>query len=122
MMASLAPDRFETVAWVYSPSDLALLLSRFGQAGIPLQRVNPGHAAADPALTTALGGIALRVHVDDAGEARALLAELEPIPYRARLAVGLLLIFLVLAFFGIGGPPRQVPTFVTGDAAVRREG
>ena len=33
-MAAAVTDRFETVAWVYNPSDLALLLSKFIQADI----------------------------------------------------------------------------------------
>ena len=120
MMAAIAPDRFETVAWVYSPSDLALLLSKFVDAGIHVQRIGLGHAAADPGMTTALGGVALRVREEDAAEARALLAGLDPIPYRERLFLGLLPIFLVMAFFAIGSPPRQIPTFVLG-GIVHRE-
>ena len=118
-MAKAASDGFETVAWVYNPSDLALLQSRFIGSGIFVQRISMGHAAADPGLTTALGGIELRVRADDAVRALALLGELEPRPYRVRMDIGLLLVFLVMAWFGIGAPPRQVPTFVTGEVAAR---
>lgn len=117
MIATAAPDRFDTIAWVYNPSDLALLLSRFMDAGIHVQRIGLGHAAADPGLTTALGGVALRVREDDAGAARALLAELDPNPYRERLFLGLLPIFLVMAVFGIGSPPRQIPDLVLPETA-----
>jgi hypothetical protein len=120
MTAAMISDRFETVAWVYSPSDLALLLSKFVDAGIHVQRVGLGHAAADPGMTTALGGVALRVREADAAEARALLAGLDAIPHRAPLFPGLLPVFLAMAFFGAGPPPRQIPTFVL-DGAARRE-
>ena len=118
-MATAASDRFETVAWIYSPSDLALILSRFIEADIFVHRGSIGHIAADPGLTTALGGVALQVREADVVSARALLAGLEPRLYRARLFSGVLLVFLVMAFLGVGPPPRQVPTFVTGDAALR---
>ncbi|HYD13292.1 MAG TPA: hypothetical protein VEC11_10640 [Allosphingosinicella sp.] len=120
-MARPASDRFETVAFVYNPSDLALLLSRFGHANIHVQPISLGHAAADPTIVTALGGVALRVHAEEAAEARALLGELERIPYREPLFVGFLLVFLVLALFGIGSPPRQIPTFLTGELAARAD-
>ena len=119
-----APDRFETVAYVYSPSDLALLLSLFGQADIHVFGVGRGHASADPGLTTALGGVALRVHEEDLDAARTLLAGLDPIPYRAPLLTGIfafdLVSFLVVALFGMAPPPRQIPAFVLGET-VRRE-
>lgn len=120
-MAAIASDRFETVAWVYSPSDLALLMSRFIEADVFVQRVSVWHAAIDPGLTTALGGVELRVRAEDATRAHALLGELEPVPHRIRMGAGLLLLFLVMAFFGVGPPPRQIPTLLTGDAAVRPE-
>jgi hypothetical protein len=119
MMAAAVTDRFETVAWVYSPSDLALLLSKFIQAGIFVHRGSEGHITADPGWTTALGGVELRVREDDAAAARALLAELDPVPYRERLYFGLLPIFVIMALFAIGPPPRQIPTFVLAEAARR---
>lgn len=91
-----APDRFETVAWVYDPSDLALLLSLFESEDIFVLPIGRLHAAADPPLTTALGGVALRVHADDADDARLVLASLPPIPYRTPMPLVLLLLLLVL--------------------------
>jgi hypothetical protein len=122
MMAAAVTDRFETVAWVYNPSDLALLLSKFIQADIFVHRGSEGHITANPGWTTALGGVALRVREDDAAAARALLAELDPVPYRERLFPGLLPVFLIMALFAIGSPPRQIPTFLIGDVAARPEG
>ena len=115
-MAAAVTDRFETVAWVYNPSDLALLLSKFIHADIFVHRGSLGHITADPGLTTALGGVELRVREDDVGAARALLAELDPVPHRERLFVGLLPVFLIMALFAIGPPPRQIPTFLLGQA------
>ncbi len=112
MTAAMISDRFETVAWVYSPSDLALLLSKFVDAGIHVQRVGLGHAAADPGMTTALGGVALRVREADAAEARALLAGLDAIPHRAPLFPGLLPVFLGLGFVGAGGRAGKIRYFV----------
>jgi len=116
-----APDRFETVAWVYSPSDLAILLSLFEHADIHVFGVGRCLAAVDPGLVTALGGIELRVHHEDGDEARALLASLDPAPFRARLPFGFwpldLLLFLAIGFLGAPPPPRQLPTFVLGAAA-----
>ncbi len=119
-MTAAVSDRFETVAWVYNPSDLALLMSKFIQADIFVHRGSEGHIFANPGWTTALGGVELRVREDDAAAARALLAALEPRPHRARLDVGLLLVFLVMTLFAIGSPPRQLPTFVLAET-VRRQ-
>ena len=120
-----APDRFETVAYVYSQSDLALLLSLFEHADIHVQKVGSWHAAVQWDLTTALGGIPLRVHEEDGDDARVLLAGLAYPPYRAPFFTGLWpvwLAFLALTVFtfGVGPPPRQIPTHVLGEA-VRRE-
>jgi hypothetical protein len=118
-------DRFETVAYVYSQSDLALLLSLFEHVDIHVQTIGCGHASIDWSLTTALGGIAFRVHEEDGDDARALLAGLDPFPSRAPLLTGFWPIdfafFAILAFVGIGSPPRQMPCFLTGAAAIRRE-
>ncbi len=120
-MAAAVTDRFETVAWVYSPSDLALLMSRFIEADIFVHRGSERHISANPGWTTALGGIELRVREDDAAAARALLAGLDPRPHRVRLDAGLLLALLVMTLFAIGAPPRQFPTFVTGATTTRPE-
>ena len=125
MNAGPAPDRFETVAYVYSQSDLAILLSLFEHSDIPVQTVGRGHASVDWSLTTALGGIAFRVHVQDGDDARALLAGLESHPCRGRLLTGFwpidLAFFAAIIFvFGVGSPPRQNPTYLAGEAAMRR--
>jgi hypothetical protein len=115
-----AAGDFETVAWVYSPSDLALLLGLLENEDIFVLTV--GHAAADPAITTALGGVALRVHIEEADAARALFAGLDSVPFRARLPIELVALFLLsfLGWFVIAPPPpRQIPCFV--GVAARRE-
>ena len=120
-----APDRFVTVAYVYSQPDLALLLSLFEHADMHVQMIGYRHASLDWSLTTALGGIALRVHEEDGDEARTLLAGLEYPPYRAPFFTGLwpvYLAFLTLAVFafGVAPPARQFPTYLIGEPA-RRE-
>jgi hypothetical protein len=119
------PDRFETVAYVYSQPDLALLLSLFEHAEIHLQKIGYWHASLQWDLTTALGGIPLRVREEDGDDARALLGGLDYPPRRVPFFRGfwpVYLAFLVFAGFalGIGIPPRQIPTYVLG-GAVRRE-
>ena len=53
------------------------------------------HSSVELGLTTALGGVELRVHHADADDARAFLASLDPFPYRAPLfAIDLLLFIL----------------------------
>jgi hypothetical protein len=118
-----APDRFATIAYVYSPSDLAILLSRLGYEGIYTCCVGRGHASVEPGLTTALGGVRVRVPEVDLKDAQAILASLDPAPYRARLPFGFwpldLLLFLAIAYLGAPPPPRQLPTYVLGETAWR---
>ena len=123
-MTAASSDRFETVAYVCSQSDLALLMSVFESEDIWLLAVGRHHIAVDPAIATALGGVQLRVHAEDAEDARTVLARLDPVPYRARLFTGIFaidLVFLVLMLFvfGMAPPPRMVPCFV--GVAARRE-
>src|ERR1043165_2016159 len=108
---------FETVAYVYSQSDLALLFSLFESEDIWVTAVGRLHVAVDPGLATALGGVELRVHVEDAEDARMVLASLDPVPYRAPLftgsfAITLLSLVLMLFVFSVRPPPRMCPCFV----------
>ena len=118
-------DRFFTVAYVYSPSDLAILLSRLGYDGIYACCAGRGHSSVEPGLTTALGGVQVRVHEGDLADAQAILATLDPRLHRAPLPFGLwpldLLAFAFITFFVAAPPPRQLPTYVLGEAAVRRD-
>jgi len=118
-------DRFETIAYVYSQSDLALLMSVFESEDIWLVAIGRLHIAVNPGVATALGGVELRVHAVDAEDARTVLASLDPVPYRARLftgifAIDLLFLVLMLFVFGVPPPPRMFPCFV--GIAARREG
>jgi hypothetical protein len=124
-MTAPAPDRFETIAYVYSQSDLALLMSVFESEDIWLVAVGRLHIAVDPGIATALGGVELRVHAEDAEDARRVLASLEPIPYRAPFFTGsfpidLLFLVLMMVVFAVPPPPRMIPCFV--GVAARREG
>jgi hypothetical protein len=123
MSGTQGPDRFATIAYVYSPSDLAILLSRLRAEGLHVYCVGRGHASVEPGLTTALGGVRVRVHEKDLTDAQSILASLDPIPYRARLPFGFwpldLLLFLAIAYLGAPPPPRQIPTYVLGEAAWR---
>lgn len=118
-----APADFETVAWVYDPSDLALLLSLFESEDIFVLPIGRWHASVDLPLTTALGGVELRVHAGDAADARLLLASLPPV-HRESFPVALLVLLLLLTLLlGLAAPPsRQVPSFVLrGTVAAPRE-
>lgn len=125
MSRTPAPDRFFTVAYVYNPSDLAILLSRLGYEGINTHCAGRGHASVQPGLITALGGVRVRVHEGDLADAQEVLATLDPISYRAALPFGFwpldLLLFLLVAFFAGAPPPRQLPAYVLSEAAARRE-
>jgi len=118
-----SPDRFETVAYIYSPSDLALLLSLLGHQGFHVQTAGHGHASVQPGLTTALGGVEVRVHEFDAADARRLLTQLDPEQYRAPLLLGFwpldLVFFLVVGLLGMAPPPRQLPCYVRDEALHR---
>ena len=121
-----ATDRFVTVAYVYNPSDLAILLSKLGYEGIHTYCAGRGHASVEPGLTTALGGVRVRVHEGDLADAQAVVATLDPLPYRARLPFGFwpldLFLFFTIAFFAGAPPPRQLPAYVLNEATARREG
>ena len=124
-MTTPAPDRFFTIAYVYNPSDLAILLSRLGFEGIHAYCAGRGHASVEPGLTTALGGVQVRVHEADLADAQAILATLDPKLHRAALPFGFwpldLLFFALMTFFAAAPPPRQLPTYVLGGAAARHD-
>jgi hypothetical protein len=110
-----APDRFETIAWVYSQSELAVLLSLFEHEDIFVLPVTRYHISVDWALTVALGGVEIRVHPEDAERAWALFAGHERTAFRGRVFVDnrLLDIALMLAIALFAGvpPPARIPAF-----------
>jgi hypothetical protein len=118
-------DRFETLAWVYSQSELAVLLSRLAHEDIYVLPIARWNASVDFGLTLAFGGIELRVHPAEAEEARILFAGIEPTPFRRgvfsdnRLVDGVVMVVLALA--GLFLPPARMPAdFVAPRAVVRR--
>jgi len=118
-------DGVETVAIVYSLPELAVLLGLFAQHDIPTAVVGAGHAAVNPQLMVALGGVTIRVPQELAGDARTLLAEIaeRPAAMRPRLIdnVALNALMVVLAcVLGVAPipPTRAAATFLLGN--VRR--
>lgn len=122
-----APDRFETIAYVYSQPELAVLLSLFGWEDIFILPINRHTISVAPSLAIALGGVQLRVHPADADRARALLATIDqsrafwgPVFFRDRLADAI----LILALFLLGlAPIARIPAefILERPAALRRE-
>jgi len=72
MRAADPPDRFATIAFVYSQSELAVLLSLLANEDIYVLPIGRDHGSVAWYLTVALGGIEIRVHATDAAAARAL--------------------------------------------------
>jgi hypothetical protein len=125
MTSAASPDRFETVAWVYSQSELAVLLSLLANEDIYVLPVARGHASVEWGVTLALGGIEVRVHASEGEDARTLLAGIDRTPFRRgvfsdnRLVDGVIMV--VLAVTGLFVPPACIPAeFVAPRAAVRR--
>ena len=124
-MTASAPDRFETIAYVYGQPELAVLLSLLENEDIWVVPIGRGHISVQWSWTVALGGIRLRVHEADAARARALLAGIDDVQiwrgffFRNRLLDVVLL--LLLLFLGVLAPPARLPAFFVGVAA-RRDG
>ena len=125
----MAEDRFETVAFVYDQSQLALLLSLFEQARIWVVPTAYHHAAVNWSITVALGGIALRVRLEDAEAARTLLAQIDrtlsPRPIFSDIRLLEILLVLGLFLVGLFAPPARIPAHFLLEArgtAAREEG
>lgn len=122
-----APDRFETIAYVYSQSELAILLSLMMSAGIFVLPIGRGHASVCWTLTIALGGVEIRVLARDAAAARALLAGIDRAPFARGIlfdnrlldAIAMLFLFCVSLF----APPARIPAcfVLEKSAAARRD-
>jgi len=105
-----APDRFETVAWVYDQGELAILLSLFAHEDIRVVPVGRGHISVQWGWTVALGGVAILVHAEDGRAARALLAGIERTPrQRTRFFAKDRLVDVLLVLVGSiwGSSPRR---------------
>ncbi|HVQ09464.1 MAG TPA: hypothetical protein VMS43_13615 [Allosphingosinicella sp.] len=123
-MAREDEDRFETIAWVYSQSELAVLLSLLAHEDIYVLPIGRGHASVAWGNTLALGGIEVRVHAAEAEDARLLLAGIDRTPFRRgvfsdnRLVDGLIMVVLTVA--GLFVPPARIPAVFVAPAVVRR--
>jgi hypothetical protein len=125
MMARENDDSFETIAWVYSQSELAVLLSLLANEDIYVLPIGRGHASVAWGNTLALGGIEVRVHMAEAENARGLLAGIDRTPFRRGVFSDNRLVdcvvMVVLAIAGLFIPPARIPAdFVAPRAAVRR--
>ena len=112
-----AADRFETLAWVYSQPELAVILSALEHEGIRAIAVGQGHAAVQWNWTIALGGVELRVRGDQAERARARFADAEPMWSRAGLfsrvrPVEIAILLFLCLFVGFAPPARIATEFV----------
>jgi hypothetical protein len=120
------PDRFATIAFVYSQTELAVLLSLLANEDIYVLPIARGHASVEWHLTVALGGIEIRVHAADAAAARALLAGIDRTPFRGRILFDNRLLdvaaVLLLFFTGLFLPPARIPAhFILESPARRRD-
>jgi hypothetical protein len=105
--------RLETVAFVYRPTELALLLSLFEHEKIWVVPNHYHQIAAQWHLTVALGGVELCVHEADAEAARDLLASLDRTQTRRCIFSENRLVewLLILGLFAVGFfmPPARIP-------------
>jgi hypothetical protein len=112
MSRASGPD-FETVAWVYSQSELAVLLSLLAREDIHVLPIARHHAGVDYALTLALCEIEIRVHAGEAEAVRLLLAGVDRTPFRRgifsdnRWLDGVIMAILFVA--GLFAPPARIP-------------
>lgn len=118
----MADDGVEMVAIVYSLSEAAVLRGLFAQHDIVTVVIGAGHAAVDPQLVVALGGIMVCVQREVLDEARALLAEIaeRPQAVRPRLIENVVLNAVAVILACVTGfapipPTRTGSTFLLGD-------
>ena len=119
-------DRFETVAIAYSQPEIAVLRSCLEGQGIWTVSMSQGHASVEIGLMLALGGVQIRVHSDDAEEARAILAGIGQAPYRGRIytdnrLIDLALTVMILVAFAVPPPARLPAVFLLNGATARRD-
>lgn len=116
-------ERLETVAIVYSQSELALLLSLFEREKIWVTAPSYHQIAVQWWLTVALGGVQLRVHESEAEAARGLLGRLDRYVFRQRIFSENRLVewSLILGLFltGFFLPPARIPAhFLSAESRV----
>ncbi|WP_260597510.1 hypothetical protein [Sphingomonas endolithica] len=118
----MADDRLETVAITYNQPETLVLRSMLHFYGIPNLAIGAAHAAVNPVLMVALGGIHVRVPHDAVDEARALLREVASRPQAVRpylidnrwLNAAVVIAFCAL--LGLPVPPtRTGSTFLLGE-------
>jgi hypothetical protein len=122
-MTAKAPGRFETIAYVYSQTELGVLLSLLEHEDIWVVPIGRGHSSVDWPITVALGGVELRVHEADAARARAALAAVDDVHvwrgffFKNRLLdLAFILLLLPLA---LTAPPARIQACFVGVAARR---
>lgn len=71
-----------TLATVWTPSELQILITLLRTHGIWTNAVGERHAAAEPGLAVALGGMHVRIRVEDLPLAVELIDEVDREPYR----------------------------------------
>jgi hypothetical protein len=104
---------FETLAWVYSQGELAVLLCLLEHEDIFVLPITRHHISADWRLTVALGGVEIRVRPEDAERAWALFAGVDRTPFSRgifsdnRWLDGAIMVILALA--GLFAAPARIP-------------
>ncbi|HST37772.1 MAG TPA: hypothetical protein VLK25_14235 [Allosphingosinicella sp.] len=121
----IASGEFETVAWAYSQSETAVLLSRLAHEDIHILPVSRHHVSVDYPITLALGGVTIMVHHEEAERARQLLAGIDRTPFAGRIFSDNrwldCLIMLILFVGGLFLAPARIPAhFVAPQTAARR--
>ena len=119
MSVKEAPDRFVTIAYVYSQAELAVLLSLFEHENIWVVPISRGHISVQWTWTLALGGVEIRVHEADIEAALAILAGTSRELFRGHFftdsrALDIALVVLMLLVLLVP-PPARLPAFLLED-------
>ncbi len=113
---------FETVAWVYSQSETAVLLSLLAHEDIYVLPLGLRHIGVDYVLTLALGGVEIQVHQGEAERARVLLAGIDRTPFSRgifsdnRWLDGAIMVILALA--ALFAAPARIPAHFVAPRSV----
>jgi len=117
-------EQLELVAIVYRQDELAMIRSRLEWAGIWSFRHSELQIAIEVPITLGLGGVRIYVHREEAGDARAVLAEGGPwdriggVYDNSPWADWIMM--LMLLFLAATPPPARIPSVIVGAAAAVR--